>query len=843
MAALKTVMALSPDPAVGTCFHCGENLPASPVRVMFDGAERALCCPGCAAAAAWIHDAGLHDYYRLRTEDGRRVDADADDFSVWDRDDVQAGHIRERDGVREITVLIEGMRCAACAWLIGRALTRLPGVVEAEASAITGRLHLRWQPDKLALSAILARLSSLGYRPHLATGEQAEAARKAERRDLLKRMAVAGIGAFQAMMFAEALYLDFHSTMPEATRDFFRWITFLVSTPVVFYAGWPFIAGMIRELQHRRFGMDTLIASSVLLAHVASLIETIRGGPHVWFDAAVMFVLFLLIARFLERMARLKAQAGVDALARARPALAWREDADGKVDQVPRHALVVGDIVRVPAGEALPADGVVLDTSVELVEALITGESLPVLRHPGESVWAGSLTTTRPLRLRIERTGQDTLLSDLVRRTEQAQSQRPKLARVADAIASRFVLTLFAVAAVVAIVWSQTVPERAVEVTLAVLIVSCPCALSLALPAAIATAHARLARMGVLVLDDEALSTLARVDTVVFDKTGTLTTGRLSVRSVQALAGSAIDATQARRIAAALEQGSHHPLAQAFALPGVSAAGDIVVVPGRGVEGVVEGCRWWLGRPGFASGRPDCDEDAAGVWLGDGERLLARFDLVDPMRGDAGAAVSALQAQDIALEVLSGDSHQAVSDAAGALGLRNWRARQMPDDKLARVRELQQQGHVVAMLGDGINDAPVLAGADVSLAIAGGAPLAHRAAGIVLMGESLSRVPESIALAGRTRAVMRQNLAWALGYNVLALPFAAAGLVAPWLAALGMALSSLLVTGNALRVARVASDDSASALQSGIAPADSGRPAAAAAGTDAAVTAPALSAP
>ncbi len=789
----------------GTCFHCGEPLPAVPVVAVMDGAEQALCCTGCAAAAAWIHDAGLHDYYRLRTEDGRRVDADADDFSVWDRDDVQAGHIRQHDGVRELTVLVEGMRCAACAWLIGRALTNLPGVVEAEASAVTGRLHLRWRPDRLALSTILARLSSLGYRPHLATGEQAEAARKAERRDLLKRVAVAGIGAFQAMMFAEALFLDFHGTMPEATRDFFRWITFLVSTPVVFYAGRPFIAGMVNELRLKRFGMDTLIASSVLLAYFASLVETIRGGAHVWYDAAVMFVLFLLIARYLERMARQKAQAGVDALARARPALAWREEADGKTAQVPLHALAVGDIVQVRAGEALPTDGVVLDAPAELAEALLTGESRPVLRQPGDSVWAGSLATTRPLRMRVERTGQDTLLSNLVRRTEQAQAQRPKLARLADAIAGRFVLALFATALVVAIVWSQVQPERAFEVTLAVLIVSCPCALSLALPAAIASAHARLARMGVLVLGEEALSTLARVDTVVFDKTGTLTTGRLSVQAGHVLDG--IDLAAARVIAAALEQGSHHPLAQALAMPGVPAAGDGVVVPGRGIEGMVDGRRWYLGRPGFASGQPDSGDDAAGVWLGDGSRLLARFELADPLRADAADALAALRALAIDAEVLSGDSAEAVASAAHELALPRWRARQLPEDKLARVRELQAQGHVVAMLGDGINDAPVLAGADVSLALAGGAPLAHRAADIVLMGESLRRVPESIALARHARMVMRQNLTWALGYNLLALPFAAAGLVTPWLAALGMALSSLLVTGNALRLARAASGE------------------------------------
>ncbi|HRQ66338.1 MAG TPA: heavy metal translocating P-type ATPase metal-binding domain-containing protein [Xanthomonadaceae bacterium] len=895
------------------CFHCGEMLPARPVNVDLDGARRAMCCGGCAAAAAWIRDAGLGDYYRLRTADGQKADEVPLDFSAWDRADLLAEHSRKVGDRREITVLVEGIRCAACAWLIGRALSDMRGVIEAEPNAVTGRLHLCWDPDATPLSRILDRLAHLGYRPHLATGEEAEKARSAERRDMIKRLAVAGIGSLQAMMFAEALYLDFHSTMPEATRDFFRWLTFLVSTPVVFYAGWPFLAGMANELRLRRFGMDTLIATSVLIAYFASLVETLRGGPHVWFDAAVMFVLFLLVARFLERMARRKAQSAVDHLARARPALAWQERDDGSLMQVPLHTLAQGDRVFVRAGETVPADGVLLDTA-DLDEALLTGESRPVQRGPGEPVHAGSMAVGRPLRLEVRRTGQDTLLSHLVRLVERAQAGRPHMAHLADAVASRFVVALFAIAAVVAVVWIQVQPERAFEVTLAVLIVSCPCALSLAIPAALAAAHARLSAMGVLVLRPDALETLARVDTVLLDKTGTLTQGRMRLlevslahhvapvgahpwattgshaRDAHVAFGWAPTTAVALRIAAALERGSQHPIAAAFARDDAPQASDVQVIPGLGIEGVVEGQRWRLGHGAFVGVDNDADDAIHLALVSDtscrsgdsrdpeferdeapiaavaaptqgmvasrvvpgapqtvrgeeggarpqaeasptvrGEELsrpakpdrdsvsnhsshpgypsptlhpIARFRIGDTPRSDAGRAITTLRARGLELEVLSGDAASPVTDLCRSLGIDRFRARQRPQDKLARVRALQGRGHVVAMLGDGINDAPVLAGADVSIAMAGGAPLAHRAADVVLMGESLGRVPDTLSLARDTRRLVRQNLAWALGYNLIALPFAALGFVTPWMAAIGMAASSLIVTLNALRLAR-----------------------------------------
>jgi Cu2+-exporting ATPase len=584
--------------------------------------------------------------------------------------------------------------------------------------------------------------------------------------------------------------------MAPATRDFFRWIAFLVSTPVVFYSGWPFLAGMWREWRGRRVGMDTLIASSTLLAYFASLFETLRGGAHVWYDAAVMFVLLLLLARMLEQRARGLASAQVDALARARPALATRECATGR-EQVQLAELAVGDIVHVAAGDAVPADGVLLGSGAAFDEALLTGESAPVARAAGEFALAGSVCRERSARLRVVRTGSDTRLSELARLVEQAQAERPAAARVADRIAGGFVAGLLVSAVLVFWWWHQHDPARALDVTLALLVVSCPCALSLAIPAAMTTAHGALARIGVLALRADSLWALARVDHVVFDKTGTLGTGAVELVSVEALDGTSSEAVLA--IAAALEAGSRHPLSRAFAAVAVpSPAGDVRHVPGSGLEGVVDGRRWRLGRAEFAGGR---DDDAA-LWLGDGRHAVARFVVREALRADARATIDALAGQDIGVELCSGDASETVARFAQSVGITATSARQSPEHKLARVRALQARGHVVAMVGDGINDAPVLAGADVSLAMAEGAALAQRAAALVVTSPSLLRIAQAIAVARRTRTIVRQNLAWALGYNLLALPLAATGHVTPWVAALGMALSSLLVTGNALRLAR-----------------------------------------
>lgn len=797
------MQATAHDPA--RCFHCSEALPRDAVRAEIDGEGRVFCCDGCRAAAEWIRNAHLDDYYKLRSEAVERVGTERPDYAIWDREDIVAGHTRTLEsGAREITVLTDGMRCAACAWLIDKALRREDGVEEITANAVTGRIRIRWQPGKTLLSKLLERMALLGYRPYLATGLEREEARRRERNRWILRMGIAGLGAMQAMMFAEALYLDTAGEMPLPTRDFFRWITALVSAPVVFYSGWPFIEGMWRELKHRRLGMDTLIATSTLLAWFASVYQTIVHGVHVWFDAAVMFVFLLLAARMIEQGARKAASAQVDALARARPLLATRETGGDEVsrEQVPVAQIVAGDIVRIAPGEPVPADGCLLDEAAAFDESLLSGESMPVQKHAGDAIYAGSLCAETPARIAVERIGADTRLSELARLVEDAQATRPRLAQVADRIAHQFVAVLLVSAVIVYLFWRWYDPSRAFEVTLAVLVVSCPCALSLAIPSALAAAHGALSKIGVLGVRGDALDRLAETDALVFDKTGTLTDGQPRIAGIGTMNGLSRD--EAIAIAAALERDSRHPLARAFAMiaPGaLPPANEVRQLPGQGIEGVIDECPWKLGHAGFAASRVGDDDHA--IWLGDGEQPYARFVLAETLRHDAAAAVRALKRGGIDVELLSGDGEVAVARLADEVGIDRHASRQTPEDKLARVRALQAGGKRVAMVGDGINDAPVLAGADVSLAMGDGAALAQRAADFVITAESLGRVPQAIGIARRSRAIIKQNLWWATIYNVIALPLAATGHVTPWMAALGMALSSLLVTLNALRLTRI----------------------------------------
>jgi len=782
------------------CYHCGEPLGDSPVSHAVEKIDRSFCCTGCVAAADWIHGANLDDYYALRSQPAGRADTQDSDLAVWDRQDVMSAYQRAVPGGCEVVLLTDGMRCAACAWLIDRALAREPGVSEVVANAVTGRIRLVWNPARSRLSAILRRLISLGYRPYLAGGRDEEAARRAESRRWMLRVGLAGIATLQAMMFAEALYLDPQHLMPAPTRDFFRWLTFLIATPVVFYAGFPFLAGAWRELRERRAGLDVLVSGATLLAWGASTLETLRGGAHVWFDAAVMFVFLLLSARMIELRARRVAMARVDAMARAVPVLADRERGDGALEAVPAAQLAQGDVVRVAAGASIPADARLLDCAANFDESLLTGESRPVAHAPGEAVLAGSVPVDRGVRVAVTASGAATQLSALLRLVQRAQEHRPRVARAADQLASWFVLGLALVTLATYVAWRSHDATRAFEVALALLVISCPCALALAVPAALAAAHARLSRLGILVCRPDALEALAHIDTCVFDKTGTLSNGAWRVRDVQGFG--ATTRAEALQLAAALERGSLHPLATAFRDHDDGREATLAAQQsGLGVTAMVDGRELRLGVAPFAAGIPD---DGA-LWLGDGASALARFEMEETPRADAAPALLQLRDQGLSLHLLSGDGADAVDRCVRSLGnpFVSHAARQLPQDKLARVRALQSQGHRVAMVGDGINDAPVLAGADVSIAVAGGAALAQRSADIVLLRPALDAIAAAIDTARRTRRVIRQNLGWAVGYNLVALPLAATGHVVPWMAALAMVLSSLTVTLNALRLARV----------------------------------------
>src|SRR5579884_1410994 len=748
-----------------TCFHCGEPIPpGTRLTARVGDAARAVCCIGCRAAAEWIASLGLADYYRLRSEPAARARSGAD-FAAWDRPALRRLYVREHaDGRAEVCVLVQGLRCAACGWLIERALGALPGLDEVNPNLAAKRLQLVWHPSRIALSAILAELARLGFEPQPLNAETLDALARAEQRAALKRLAVAGLGMMQAMMYAVALYAGAFAGMDPSTRDFFRWLGLLVTTPVVLYAGAPFLRGAARELAARRLGMDTPVALAVLLVYLASVIETVRGGAQVYFDSASMFVFLLLAARYLEMRSRHRAADVVDALARLQPALAARRTASGAFETVGTAELEPGDVIRVAAGGTIAADGELLDPSCRVDESLLTGEATPRLGRAGR--------------------------------------QRPRWLRDSDVLAARFVGGVLLLAALTAAFWTWADAARAFPAALAVLVVACPCAFALAVPAATTRATAVLARCGVLVVKADALEKLTRITRLVFDKTGTLTDAQPELCGVETFGG--WSEARCLRIAAALEAANPHPIAHALRTAARGRpplhASALEGVVGAGVEGVVEGRHYRLGQRAFALDATAGDDADDGVWLADASGACAHFQLRERLRADAATTVAALRADGIEPEIASGDDAGRVAAIARRLGIAVWRARVTPAAKLARLAELRAGGAVVGAVGDGINDAPVLAGADLAIALGGGADLAQASADLVLAGDRLGALIDGRRIAAHTVRILRQNLRWALVYNFTSIPLAAAGLVPPWLAAIGMSLSSLAVVLNSLRI-------------------------------------------
>ncbi len=794
------------------CWHCGEPLPPEPPQALVGGVARPVCCAGCHAAAEWIEQLGLGDYYRLRAGPAERaLDAEESRRSAaaWARPELARHAVRELDASqREAVLLVDGIRCAACVWLIERAVGGLPGVSSVQVNASARRARLVWDSTRCDLPRLLDAFGRAGYRALPLDAAALDDSRRREARGALKRLLVAGFGAMQAMMYASALYLGAFEGIDAASRDLFRWFGLLVATPVVFYAARPFFAGALRSLRARRLGMDVPVALAVALIYAASLVEALRGGGEVYFDSVSMFVFFLLLGRYLEMRARHRSGDLADALARLSPAVAERIRADGSLERVGAVELIQGDRVHVSEGALIPADGRLASARCRVDEALLSGESTPIRRARGEPLLAGSLVVEGPLELEVERVGAATTLAGIVALVTRAQTERPRLAELGERAAAGFVARVLSLAALTAVAWSLIDPARAFTATLAVLVVSCPCAFALAVPAALTRALAALAQRGVLAVRADAIEQLALASHAVFDKTGTLTSPSLSLADVELVGTDGSDAAarvQALQLAAALARGSRHPVAQAIASAAGDAAlpavADLQVTVGGGIEGCIDGRRLRLGHPGFALGTAVEAADM-GTVLADAEGGIARFHLSAQLHPEAADCVDALRADGLEIEVLSGDAPAAVAATCTRLGVRNWRARQRPEDKLARLSELRLAGARVLAVGDGSNDAPVLAGADVSVALGSGAELAQAASDIVLSGGHLGRLPGARQLARQTLRVLRQNQRWALLYNVLAVPVAALGWVPPWAAALGMSLSSLAVVLNALRIGR-----------------------------------------
>ena len=802
------------------CFHCGLPIPDGlDLRVAIYGAERAMCCHGCQAVAEAIVASGHENFYRVRTEaapSGRDLVPDfLEETRVYDVPEIQRQFVHASDEhQREASLILEGITCAACIWLNEQYIAALPGVIDVRVNYASERALVRWDERRIRLSEILQAVHKIGYRAIPYNPDQQQEWHRRQRRAQQRRLAVAGLFGMQVMMLSIALYAGAFSGMERDFQQFFRWLTLALTLPVLLYSAVPFFTSAWRDLKRARVAMDLPVSLAIGIAFVSSAWATLRGHGEIYFDSVVMFVFFLSASRYFESMARQRCAASVEKLVQSLPLTTTRIGADGSVEEaVAAATIAIGDQVLVRPGETVPADGVVISGESAVDESLLSGESLPLTRKAGDQLLGGSINLSNPLRLEVTAVGADTVLAEIQRTMERAQADKPPRARLADRVAARFIGIVLLIVVAVSIFWWLQDTSRWFEIALAVLIVSCPCALSLATPTAISATLGKLQTAGLLVKNGAALEKLNHVSHVVFDKTGTLSVGQPVLEQV--VCAEELQRDSCLRLAASLERHSEHPLARAL----VNAAGqfdDLAVdavnsTAGSGVSGRIDGREYFLGSPEFVAAQSGLELPAAWlesasagtlVALADNTRYLALFGFSDRLREDAERLVSDLERMGKTVILMSGDREAAVKQAAAACAIETAHAQMSPDDKMHEVARLQQQGAQVLMIGDGINDAPVLSRADVSIAMGGASALAKTSADIVLIANRLDLVALALASAGRTRRVILQNMGWALMYNFGAIPAAAMGLVAPWLAAIGMSLSSLVVVLNALRLVR-----------------------------------------
>lgn len=800
-----------------TCFHCGLPLAGSHYTIRYQQRDEPACCAGCAAVAQAIIDNGMGDYYAQRTAPADRADALPpellEQLRLFDDPIVQTSFVRIENpdsDIREAALILEGITCAACVWLNETHLRRLPGVLSVDIHYTSHRARIQWDNSKITLSGILEAITAIGYRAHPFDADRQQSLFEARRKRAIRGLWIAGFSMMQVMMFAIPVYMA-NGDMSADIETLIRWSSLLITLPAVIYSAQPFFKGAWQDLKRKQAGMDTPVSLGILLAFGASCWGTVYQNGDVYFDSVTMFIFLLLGGRYLEERARRQAGSAAEALVQLLPRFAhvvtdWPVSRD--THEAPVARLQVGECVSVRPGESFPVDGVVVDGSSQANEALLTGESRPLRKTIADPVIAGSLNLESPLIIQATATGANTAISEWVRLLDRALNDKPRIAQIADRWAGYFVILILILAALTFAAWWQIDSHRALWITVAVLVATCPCALSLATPAALAAATGHLSRQGLLLGRGQALDALPRVTDIVFDKTGTLTYGNLQLKTTHTL--SSVNQAQAISLAAALESGSEHPIAKALrnGEPSTAMVDNLQATPGEGICGWIDGKPYYLGRYEYVarfapSPTPEiATTQSTRVWLGNDQHWIAAFDLDDEVRPETPALIQNLQQRGYKVHLLSGDHPPLVAFLAQKLHISSYRGAQTPVDKLAYLKGLQAQGKIVLMIGDGVNDAPVLAAANVSLAVSGGAEVAQHAADIVLMGTPLTAVTQLIQTAKRSQIIIRQNLAWAAAYNLVILPLAMLGWLNPWQSGLGMALSSLLVVSNALRLMR-----------------------------------------
>jgi Cu2+-exporting ATPase len=800
------------------CYHCGLPV-ADPQRwtVQIQQQHQPMCCPGCQAVASAIVQGGFDQYYRFRSEMAPKGEFDKQQdvasFQSFDDPESQKSFVISL-GVdeKETRLVMDDIHCAACCWLIENALQKLPGVTYISVNLGSHRATLRWQPSRIKLAAILKNLHQVGYRAlPFRTDSLQDTQDKNRRMDWL-RLGVAAMVMMQAGMFSFALYYSDFSYMAADHRRMLQVFGLLMTAPVMFFSAVPFFKGAWRSLRARQPGMDVPVSLALWVAFLASLHAAATGRGDVYFDSISMFVFLLLLARFAESSARRNFFAAE--LASLLP-FVCHVCPQGTKDAIDKRLSEVspGEHIRVFSGEVIPFDGVIIEGQGSINESAFSGESLPLLKKQGDPVYAGTLNGDGVLVVEVQSALGQARIDVIGHLAERSESQKPDLALLADRIAKYFTWWVLALAALSGVFWWWQDADRTIAIMIAVLVVSCPCALSLATPSALAFCYQALRKQGLWVISGQLLERIKTIDTVVFDKTGTLTRGEFRLQSVQlsqeAIALGMTD-KELGEIAAALESVSRHPMASAFRSMATDLqVSDIKIQTGAGLEGVVEGCRYYIGRQSYVeelSGQtadfvidPACQQ----IYLASEQALLACFSVQDALREDAAATVHQLQARGLQVLIFSGDRSGATEKLAQSLGIKDCRSGMSPEQKLAGISELQAQGHRVMMVGDGMNDIPVLAKADVSVAMNKASDFAKVKSDGILLQDNLLPLLSLVRHGQKTRRIIQQNYFWALLYNGISLPAAAMGYVPPWVAAIGMSLSSLLVTFNSMRLRRI----------------------------------------
>jgi Cu2+-exporting ATPase len=766
------------------CLHCRSPVP---------GADERFCCAGCAAAYRLVQELGLARYYEGRELDTTvrplRPDAATPDI---------AGYIvSKKDGGKSVRLMLGGVQCPACVWLIESALRKQAGIIEARVNLTTKRLLIRWHGSAEEGARYLGLVQRLGYRAVPYEAERAVDRSANDERRLLRALAVAGFAAANVMLLSISVWAGIDGEMGWATRDLLHWVSALIALPAIAYAAQPFFHSAWAALRHGRTNMDVPISIGVVLVSAFSLYETVTGGIEAYFESATMLIFFLLIGRYLDLRARGKARSAVEQMVRLAAQPASVIDAEGAVHRIQASAVSVGATVLVAAGERIVVDGRIAEGLSAVDKSLLDGETLPLEVGPGTLVHAGTLNLSAPLRISVTATGEGTFLAEIVRLMEIAERGRSRLVALADRVARLYAPAVHSLALLTFIGWSWFVGwEVALLNAVSVLIITCPCALGLAVPAVQVVTSGRLMRRGILLKSATALERLAAVDTVAFDKTGTLTLGHLVLQRSE---GDDADL----RAAAALAANSRHPLSQALraACPDTVPLAAVKEHPGDGLSAVVAGGIARLGSRRFCGNETASEDGLPELWLSMTGRAPRRFVFTDTLRPDAAAVVRALKRDGRRVILLSGDRPAVVSALARELGI-EWQASLAPQAKYAALRSYAARGEKLLMVGDGLNDAPALAAAYVSMSPASGADVSQAAADVVFQGSSLAAVTDVLAAARGSARIVRENIGFAILYNALAVPLAMAGMITPLIAAVAMSASSIIVVGNALRLYR-----------------------------------------